>query len=145
MKLLKDYMPLSEGETVVKVLEGNAYNLSSNIVLRILGFFIKIMSLICGVRRKVHIVVTNKRVITVETQKILWFIDGSIKSRSYTARSISQVGYALQRDLLVFKSHYLEFISGSSAYLIKAKEGRDKVYEMITDLATLTESVKASA
>ena len=141
MKILDNHMPLKEGETIASSLEGNAYNVSSNIIMRLFAIIERIIAIITGAPRKVYIVVTDLRVITIETRKIFWFIDSSIQARSYTPRSISQVGYSLNRDLLIFKSHYLEFVSGSVSYLVKSKEGKDKVYEVINKLVSLAEKV----
>jgi hypothetical protein len=141
MKILTEYMPLDEGETVISSLEGNAYSISSNILSRLFAFVERIISILIGAPRKVHVIVTERRVITIETRKILWFIDSSVQARSYTPRSISQVGYSLSRDLIIFKSHYLEFVSGSLSYLVKSKEGKVKVNEMIGKLTGLAESV----
>lgn len=143
MKILENYMPLNEGETVTSSLEGNAYNTSPNIVMRLFAIIERIVAIIIGAPRKVYIFVTDSRVITIETRKILWFIDSSVQARSYTPRSISQVGYSLSRDFLIFKSHYLEFVSGSVEYLVKSKEGKDKAYEVINKLASLAEKVTA--
>ncbi len=143
MKILDDYMPLEEGETITSSLEGDAYNISPNIIIRLFAVIEKIIAIIIGAPRKVYIIVTESRVITIETKKILWFIDSSVQARSYTPRSISQVGYSLSRDWLIFKSHYLEFVSGNVSYLIKSKEGKDKVYEVINKLVSLAEKVTA--
>jgi hypothetical protein len=143
MKLLEKHMPLETGEQILNHLKGNAYNTSSNIVLRILGNIERIFSLLTGTQKTVDIVVTDNRVITIEVSKFLWIFDGSVNARSYTPRSVSQVGYALQRELLIFKSHYLEFMSGSASYLVKSKDGKTKVYEMIKSLVSLADKVKS--
>ena len=139
MRVLEKYMPLKEGETVIESIEGNAYNLSANIILRILGGILRIFAVIFGHSRKIHLVVTQNRVITVETEKILWFIDLSANSRSYTPRSVSQVGYALKRSMIIFKSHYLEFISAGSAYLIKSESSQKDINVMINAITGLAE------
>ena len=89
-----------------------------------------------------HVYVTNYRVITVEIGKFLWFFDASINARLYTPRSVSQMGYSLSRDLLIFKTHYLEFSSSSINYMVKSKNGKDKVYEMINALLSLAELIR---
>ncbi|EHD0099143.1 hypothetical protein JZN58_004118 [Vibrio vulnificus] len=143
MKLLEKHMPLVADEQILNHLKGNAYNMSSNIVLRILGNIERIFSLLTGSQKTVDVIVTDNRVITIEVSKFLWIFDGTVRARSYTPRSVSQVGYALQRELLIFKSHYLEFISGSSSYLVKSKDGKTKVYEMIKSLVSLADKVKS--
>ena len=143
-KLLYTYMPLRGGEVVLASLEGNAYSISPNIYLRILAFIMRIVSILVGRSRKIYLVVTNTRIITIETQKTLWVFDGSISARNYLPRSISMAGYFLRRDFLVFKSHYLEFSSSASSesILVKSQEGKKKVYEMIYKINMLAERVE---
>ncbi len=141
MDILDKYMPLKDGENIIKALEGNAYNTSYDIFSRIFGFIIRIISILTGSTKKIYLVVTEKRVITVEVNKVLWFIDGSVSSRSYTPRSLSQTGYTLRRSLLIFKSHYLEFNSGSTSFVIKSKSGQAEVMSLITAITGLAERV----
>jgi len=141
--LLETYMPLKGGETLLASLEGDAYNVSPNIVYRLMGLIERIVAILTGSPRKVYIIVTDTRVITIETQKSFWVIDKTITARNYLPRAINRVGYMLQRDFLVFKSHYFEFnATGMSLPLmIKSKDGKQKVYEMIYKTSFLAERV----
>lgn len=141
MEVLNKYMPLAEGETVLESIQGNAYTLSANPLLRFLAVIERIVAVLTGSPRKVHIFVTPTRVISIETRKFLWVFDGSVSARSYTPRSIKQIGYTLQRSLFVFISHYLEFESGSTAYLVKSKQGKPKVDAVIKEIVELSERV----
>ena len=141
-QILEKYMPLSEGEEIICQIEGDAYNTSSNVIMRMIGVILRIMAVITGSTQKVYVYVTNYRVITIETGKFLWVFDASINARSYTPRSVSRMGYSLGRDLLIFKTHYLEFCSSSINYLVKSRNGKDKVYEMINALLSLAELVR---
>jgi hypothetical protein len=140
MGILDKYMPLTNNETILASLEGNAYTQSHNIIMKLVAFFVRIISVILGMPRKVYIFATENRVITIETSKWLYFFDGSIRARSYTPRSISNIGYVFKREG-IFKSHYLEFSSGSTNYLIKSKEGKEKVYEILEKLVNMAEKV----
>ena len=141
--LMDTYMPLKGGEKVIASLEGDAYNVFPNIIFRILGFITRIIAILTGSPRKMYIIVTDTRVITIETTKALWFIDRTIRARSYLPRSITRVGYVLDRDWLVFKSHYLEFAASglSMPMLVRSKEGKSKVYELIYKISFLAERV----
>lgn len=139
--LLETYMPIKEDETVLDQIEGDAYNMSSNIILRILGFIIRIIAILTGSSRKILLTVTDKRIIVIEVNKLLWFIDGAVRSKSYTPRSIGTSGYELARSLIIFKSHYLEFNSGGVTVLVRAKSGKPKVMEMIASITALAEKV----
>jgi hypothetical protein len=142
-EIVEEYMPLGDGEVIVSELQGNAYNLSANVLERILGFVERIMSLILGTPRKIIMVVTDNRVITVETKKMFWIIDQSVTASSFTPRSISRSGYKFSRDLLIFKSHYLEFHSGGAPLLIKSKKGKKDVYQSIKSIIFLAEAVSS--
>ena len=141
MKILDNYMPLSTGETIQEALEGNAYSLSSNLFLRIIAFIERVLAIILGSPKKITLITTNKRVIQISRQKVLWFFDGSVSALSFTPRSISVAGYQLERFLLIFKSHYLMFQSSSNSVLIKSKDGKGKVDSMIKNIAGLAEKV----
>jgi len=101
------------------------------------------VSILTGTTKKVILTVTDNRVIAVEINKVLWFLDGSVKSRSYAPRSVGSTGYELARSLIIFKSHYLEFSAGSQSYMIKAKGGHPKVMQIISQITSLAERVKS--
>ena len=140
MNELVKYMPLKENEEILSTIEGDSYNKSPDIVSRMLGSIIRIISIITGSRKKALVVCTNSRLIIIETQKLLFFIDNSVSSRSFTPRSIQVVGYSLARSLIFFKSHYLELTAGSRSSLIKSKEGKELVDKMIASITHLTET-----
>ncbi|MBT3668197.1 MAG: hypothetical protein HN548_12030 [Opitutae bacterium] len=140
MKELTKYMPLKEGERIFSTLEGDSYNTSADILSRMVGSIIRIISIIIGSRKKALIVCTDSRLIIIETQKFLFFIDNSVTSKSYTPRSIQIVGYSLIRSLVAFKSHYLELAAGGQTSLTKSKGGKELVDKMITAITYLTET-----
>ncbi len=140
MKELVKYMPLKEGEEILSTLEGDSYNTSPDILSRMLGSIIRIISIITGSRKKALIVCTNSRLIIIETQKLLFFIDNSVSSRSFTPRSIQVVGYSLARSFIVFKSHYLELTAGGRSSLTKSNEGKEFADKMITAITHLTQT-----
>lgn len=139
MEILNKFMPLEDGEIVTCHLEGNAYNVSPNIIARLFGFIERILSIILGSPKKAHVIVTDRRVILIEVQKMFWFFTGSISAKSIMPRSIGSLGYVFARSLIFFKSHYLEFNSGAVSALIKSRSGRDRVYESIKSIVSLAE------
>lgn len=139
MEILEKYMPLEAGEEVVSHLEGNAYNLSPNIFMRIASLIERVFAILVGCPKKAHVVVTNRRVIVIEIQKFLWFFIGSANAKSVMPRSIGSLGYQFARSFIFFKSHYLEFSSGNNGALVKSKSGKDRVYEMIKSIVNLAE------
>ena len=139
--IIDKYMPLEEGETVLQEMEGNAYNFGSSVISRLFCMIERIVSVVSGTTSKVHLITTNRRVITIEVNKVLWFIDGTVLSRSFTARSVNSVGYRLARSFLIFKSHYLDFDTGSTQYAIKSRTGQREVTTMIQKITTLADPV----
>jgi hypothetical protein len=140
-ELLFKYMPLESGEFVMRHLEGNAYNLSPNIFARIAGLIEGLVLAVSGCPKKVHVIVTNRRVILIETQKLFWILLGSASAKSIMPRSIGSTGYRFARSFIFFESDYLEFSHGSFGFLVKSKAGRDAVYEIIKSIVTLSEKV----
>ena len=129
--ILDLYMPLNGGEQIISCLEGDAYSTSSNLLLAILGFIQRLVDLLTGQLKKMHIIVTDSRVITVETSNFFWVFDNTLEAKSLKPKTVSQVGYALGRSLLVFKSHFFLYSLGSTSYKVRTKDGKDKVYEMV--------------
>jgi len=95
---LENYIKLSGNETEVARMRGNAYTTSSNPLVRIIMFFVKIILFLIGSIRKVVVVVTSERVIVVENQKFLWFFDSGITVNTFYPRGIIINGYAMQRS-----------------------------------------------
>ena len=144
MEKVLEHMPLTEGEEVKAYLYGDSYNLDFSALARLIAFFTRIVSVILGVSKKKHVFVTNKRVITVDFQKVLWFINNGIDAHSHTPRSINQIGYTRRRSLLIFVTHYFSF----NNTIIKAIGGKDTVYLIIdaaNDLAEKVTSKKETA
>ena len=140
MKELEKYMPLKENEQIYSVLQGDCYNMSSDPISRLVGSLIRIISIITGSRKRAIIVVTSSRMIKIETQKLLWFIDNSVSAISLTPRSISTVGYSLSRSLIIFKSHYFELVSSGLTTLVKSENGKDGVYKTINCATHITQT-----
>ena len=141
MKELKQYMPLKENEKMYSVLQGDCYNIGSDPLSRMIGFAIRIFSIITGSRRRAIVVVTSSRMIKIETQKLLWFIDNSVSAVSLTPRSISTVGYSMARSFIIFKSHYFELVSSGLTTLVKSENGKEGVYNTINSATHLTQTV----
>jgi Zn-dependent peptidase ImmA (M78 family) len=101
---LSKYMTLSEGEEVLQEIEGDAYNLDSSPIARMMGAIVRIISIALGIRKKTHLIVTNKRVVRINFEKVFWVIDKGVTAISMTARSINNVGYSNIRRLVIFKT-----------------------------------------
>jgi len=141
MKELEKYMPLKENEAIYSTIRGDCYNTSPDILNRMLGFLFRIVAILTGTRKKALIVVTNSRMIKIETQKLFWFIDNSVSAISLTPRSISTVGYSLARSMIIFKSHYLELASRGLTTMIKSEDGKDGIYKTINSVTHITQTL----
>jgi hypothetical protein len=139
--ILAKYMPLESGEYVLCDLQGNAYNLSPNIFARLAALFEKLFSIVLGCPKTAHVIVTNKRIIVVEFQKMFWVFLASASAKSVMPRSIGSTGYRFARSLIFFRSHYLEFIQGNSGTLVKSAKGKGRVYEVIRCIVSLADKV----
>ena len=141
---LVQYMPLAEGEKVVSTIEGDAYNASANIFVRFLSSIFRILLVILGLGRKLIIVATNRRIVTIEVQKIFWFIDGGVVATTHTPRGVNRLSDELERSWLIFKSHFLVMDSNGLVYRIKGKGGKQKVMDNLMAIGSLAEAVNIS-
>ena len=147
MALIDKFITLNEGETELCRLEGNAYTLSSNPIVRFIMFFVKIVAFLTGTIARVVVVCTSDRVIVVETQKILWFFNYSVSARDIFPRAVSQVGYAMQRSLIIFKTHYLTVAATGSVAteIFSSRNGEDRVHKMTVAVKSMKEKTTGGA
>ena len=68
---------LKTGEKVEAVLTGNSYTSSSSVIIRFLAAIVRLVALILGCPTRKSVVCTNKRLITEDNTKILYFFDYS--------------------------------------------------------------------
>ena len=128
-------MPLRQGEKVEAYVMGDAFNSSANVFIRIASFIQRVIYAILGMSMKVHLFVTNYRLIVINYQKLFWFFDNSIDATSVSPRAIQEFGYRRLRSLILFKTHYLNI----GEVCIKAYGGREAVYKMVDTLSEMAE------
>ncbi len=145
MKNLESYITLQENETVLKSIEGDAYNMSANPIMRLLGSIIRFISVITGNRRKLHVLLTNKRVIFIDFRKMLWIIDKGVEVNSVTPRSIHSIGYSMLRSWILFKTNYFQLKSSAENILLKFKGNKDEVMMAVNEASNILETMKAKA
>ena len=133
------YLQLSDGETELSRLEGNAYTVSSNPIVRIVMFFVGIIQFLIGSKSKVLVVSTSERLVIIQNQKFLWFFDASVSVRTVFPRGIVQTGYSMARSMIFFKTHYLSMSSGGTSEIFSSKSGKNGVDEMIRMIKSLKE------
>ncbi len=143
MKNYKKYMRLQENEEIIKTVEGDAYNTSANPILRMIGFIVRIISICFGLRRKIHIIITNKRVVLIKFDKFLWVFDSGISVLGMTPRSIHTIGYGMVRSLLIFKTNYFILKTSSENIMLKFVGKKDALYDAVVDVNTVLEQIKS--
>ena len=133
---------LKTGEKVEAVLTGNSYTSSSSVIIRFLAAIVRLVALILGCPTRKSVVCTNKRLITEDNTKILYFFDYSSSIVAIAPRGVMQIGYQFQRSWIIFKNHYLTLIlAGTPQELVLSKSGYDGVMDMISSAESLREKV----
>ena len=133
---------LKTGEKVEAVLTGNSYTSSSSVIIRFLAAIVRLVALILGCPTRKSVVCTNKRLITEDNTKILYFFDYSSSIVAIAPRGVMQIGYQFQRSWIIFKNHYLTLIlAGTPQELVLSKSGYDGVMDMINSAESLREKV----
>jgi len=137
------YIALTDGEELLREIEGDAYNMDSSPIARLLGTVIRFISVIFGYRKKVYIIVTNKRVIKLEFDKMFWVLDKGVRAMSITPRAIKSVGYAFIRNWLIFKTRYFVMNSDEEYVFIKFKGNQDLLNQAVDNVTNTLETIKS--
>jgi len=140
----KKYISISTNEEILKEVEGDAYNEDPSPIARLFGAIIRFFSIILGCRRKTHLIITTTRVIRLDFQKILWFINKGVQATSITPRSIGAVGYEYTRSFLIFKTRYFILNTFSGTTYIKF-QGNDKMLmDTVNQIVHMLDTVKSN-
>ena len=145
MKDLENHVTLYDDEKIIKSIEGDAYNISANPLLRLLGTIIRFLSVITGNRRKLHVLLTNRRVIFIDFRKMLWVINKGIAVSSVTPRSIHSVGYNMVRSWLFFKTNYFSLKSSAEHIFLKFKGGKEEIILAVNEANNILETIRSEA
>ena len=125
------YIKLSEGEEILQQVEGDANTLASGPLAKVISIITNLLDKVLGRSRKVLILITNKRIIELSTEKVFWKFDKGVNVVNYTPRAINYVGYALVKDWLVFNTNYfvLSTISAETKVIFKGK--KEELFDMV--------------
>lgn len=93
MALLKSGIILEENEKLIMELEAELWAESSNPIARAIGFIIKIIYFILGIRLHGYLVITDKRVIEVRDAKACWIFNTSKEVKYVLPASVKEAGY----------------------------------------------------
>jgi len=129
------YIKLSEGEEVLQEVEGDAQTLGSSPIDKLFAVINSVLDKVLGRTRKITILVTNKRVISLTSQKMFWVIDKGVEVISYTPRAINYIGYAMVKEWIIFNTKYFKLSTISGETLINFKGSKEELFDL-TDKAS---------
>ncbi|MFL3008585.1 MAG: hypothetical protein ACJZ14_04305 [Candidatus Neomarinimicrobiota bacterium] len=136
MAKLKELI-LLDGEEVTFQLEGNAYTESPNPIIKFFGAIIRIFGKIFGWSLKTYIVITNKRIVRIDKEKILWIIPRNLVVLTLPKSSIREVGYAQTIRLIFFKTLYLRLETYTEKTMIAYKGSLKEINDIVNKVAKL--------
>ncbi len=104
-------LTLLENEKVLLKIEGNAYTTSPNPLVRFFTAIFRFFAMIFGYKLKTYLIITNKRIVKIDKETVLYFIPRNVVVNTLTKNSIREVGYSQTRRWLFFKSLYFHLQS----------------------------------
>jgi len=133
-----------EGEKIIWENDADQWFVSSNLLVKILATIGKFFSFICGIRKKGHVIVTNKRLVYKSNGYFLWCIQNSTNIDSIYLNHIASLSYGYEASFLCFcKSKVVKIFSTGSfntQFVFKGISEQDlerRVNEMSSIIATL--------
>lgn len=108
-------LEMMEGEKIIWENDADQWFVSSNLMVKILANIGKFLSLLVGVRKKGHVVFTNKRLVYKANGYFLWCIQNSSNIDSIYMKHISSMSYGYEASFLCFmKSKVIKVFSTGS-------------------------------
>lgn len=135
-KLPKE-LQLLEGETILHEIEGNARTESPNPIVRLLNAIGGFILAIFGYRKRTFLVITNQRVIRVNLEKILFFITKNTSFTTLAKHSIYEIGYAVVRRWLFFKTLYLRLQTVTENSMIVYKGNLKELTDIVSNFSAI--------
>jgi hypothetical protein len=100
MSTLKSGIALADNEKLVMELEAELWATDPNPIMRVVQTIFKVIAKILGTKVKGFVVITDKRVIEVETKIVCFAFTAGRAVRYILPRSIMDVGYTRQGTFL---------------------------------------------
>lgn len=138
----KKYINIGTDEKMLQEIEGDAYNIDGNIIARMIGTIVRIISILLGSRKKVHYIITDRRVIHLEFQMMLWVITKSVSAMSLTPRSIKSVGYSSVKEWLIFQTRYFILVSDTGTVFIKFNGTKQSLFDAVSNVTNTLETIQ---
>jgi len=136
MAKLKSGLLLGEGEEVIMELEAELWADGSNIIQKIIGQIRKLIGFLLGNKREGYIVITNKRVVEICTERALWVLNKGRYVKILTPGSIKEVGYTKEGMFCgcfcqAYHLYYESFTQRTSVLLssIDSEDGAQKLVD----------------
>jgi len=128
MKKIKEFTPL-DGENVLTLIEGNAWNDNPNPIVQLIVFFVKIFYFVFGIRLRTYLIVTDLRIVQVKKKRVLWLIPTAVVIITLNKSSIQSQGWGMASSWLIFRKFYLVLANASGHTKITYKGGKEKLIE----------------
>jgi len=125
------------GEEIIYEIEGNAYTESPNPLVRSVAFIVRIIGKLFGISLRTYIVITNKRVLKVDKEKIFWVIPRNIVVKTISKSSIKEVGYSQAIRWLLFKTLYFQMQTMTENIFIAYEGTLNEVNSMVSRVAEI--------
>ncbi len=136
MAQLKELM-LLDGEEVAFQLEGNAYTESPNPIIKLIAAIFRLIGKLLGWSLRTYIVITNKRIVRIDKEKIFWVIPRNIIVLTLPKSSIKEVGYAQARRWLFIKTLYFRMQTFTENTSIAYKGSLKEINDIVSKVSTL--------
>ena len=135
MALLKSGIILEENEKLIMELEAELWAESSNPIARAIGFIIKIIYFILGIRLHGYLVITDKRVIEVRDAKACWIFNTSKEVKYVLPASVKEAGYLKRATFCgcFCQSYYFYYESWTQRTAIQLKGVDEKEAKAVVD------------
>lgn len=122
MDKLKSGVVLNEGEKLVIELEAELWATSQNPIAKLIGEIRKLLALLIGHKRQGYVVITDKRVIEIVQEKMLWIFNAGKNVKYVLPSSVKEVGYTKQGTFLgcfcqAYNLYYDSFTQRTSVLL----------------------------
>jgi hypothetical protein len=125
---IKEFTPLP-GENVLTQINGTMSG-NPNPFIQLLMFFVKIIRVIFGVIIRISVIVTDKRIVTIEKQTVLWGIWGkSVQVSTWSKTNILSVGHSTERTWIFFRKHLFTLVNASEIFRIIYKGSKANLLE----------------
>ena len=125
---------LLDGENILFQLEGNAYTESPNPIVKAIAAILRAFGKLFGWSLRTYIVITNKRILRVDKEKIFWAIPRNTIVLTLPKTAIREVGYEQAIRLLFFKTLYFRFETFTEKTKIAYSGSLDEINDLVENM-----------